>query len=341
MELGTKALYNALKFRTLEHNEPAKVLSWQIADLREVTLDALFQDLNKLGCNLDKQTFLVYAEECDSPEDMVEIVSSAQEEEEPELLDRIYLILFELWRRLIPERPSISILCDELDRAIFSYDLGHEDAEIVWDALEPVLEIVQLSVDQGMNVQEAFGAIEANCAHDLRRFFTDFILDLLDSRSIQDAEDLFNRLKPLFDKNPWTWLIEARFIIKQKPIEAKALFRKAVTAAKEGSYPTAFFAEAAQALRWIEDDTLLVPILDSAFRSIQSHEDGCTYLEILSDAVSFYDLDSLENEVQELVKKAEKPFKPVANDPVMVKLHALAQAIKAGVERNQSQEAST
>lgn len=341
MELGTKALYNALKFRTLE-NEPVKELTWQISDLRALSLDALFHDLIKLGFNLDKQIFLVYAEECDSPEDMVELLADHQEDEEdPEQLDRIYLILFELWRRLVPERPSISILCDELDRAIYAYDTGEEDSAAIWDALEPVLEIVQSSVDQGMKIDEAYRAIEANCAHDLRRFFTDFILDLLDSGSLQDAEDLFARLKPYFEKNPWTWLIEARFIVKQRPADARALLRKAIATAEKLSYPTEFFVEAAQALRWIEDDSLLTSILDGGYRSIHSHSDGCTYLELLSDAVSFYDLDSLEREVQELVKKSEKPFKPTGTDPFMVQIQSLAQAIKAGVERSQSQEAST
>ncbi len=309
MELGTKALYNSVRFRALQEGDDIHSRdsnSWKVANYRNYSLEQLFLELSKLGRTLDKETFLAYSEECDSPEDLLNLFVLEPDEENPEAVDQFYLILFELWRRLIPERPSITILCDELDQNILAYDLGEGDSEPVLESTEALFEVIQRNVDEGMPSQEAFKAIEAHCAHDLRRFYTDFILDLLDEGAEKDAEELFFKLSPLLELSPWALLIQARFIAKQSPKKASSLLKQALHLTDKGAMQIGFYAEATQALRWIEDDSLCAPILDAGYRAIKSWEDVITYLEILSDFVSFYDLDQLDARVQKITFEIEE-----------------------------------
>ena len=93
MELSTKALYNALRFRALEERglsrSESNSNSWKIADYRSFSLDMIYKELGILGQTLDKESFLAYANECDTPEELVDILLLDTEEESPELSDHL------------------------------------------------------------------------------------------------------------------------------------------------------------------------------------------------------------------------------------------------------------
>ena len=66
MKLQTKAIYNLLRLNAQEASE-ADVKPWALEDLRQVSLEALFQRLAWiLSVSLQKPTFVSFAEECDT-----------------------------------------------------------------------------------------------------------------------------------------------------------------------------------------------------------------------------------------------------------------------------------
>jgi hypothetical protein len=174
-----RALYNLLRMNWL--NEPTlSVESWQVEDYRSLPLPDLFERLKQFNIQLDRVSFIAYADECDSPEDLTEHLigdrnlPTAQE-------DQVYLLIFELWRRLMSEKPSLSILCNELDHQIFLYDRHELDNPLaLQDALTHFIEILDENVDEGIPPEQAFKLISPYFANDMETFLYDFIAEQID-----------------------------------------------------------------------------------------------------------------------------------------------------------------
>ena len=129
MQMQRHALYNLLRMNWKEHKD-LDVEPWQVEDYRKLSLEALFKRLSDLSISLDRVSFLAFADDLDTPEDFADSLND-ESDNDPMVQDQIYLLIFELWRRLIPEKQSLSIFCDELDRRIEMYDSDTEDADAV------------------------------------------------------------------------------------------------------------------------------------------------------------------------------------------------------------------
>lgn len=204
-----RALYNLLRMNWL--NEPTlSVESWQVEDYRALPLPALFERLNQFNIHLDRISFIAYTDECDSPEDLTDHLigdrrfSTAQE-------DHIYLLLFELWRRLMSEKPSLSILCSELDYQIFLYDQQRlEDPTALQDAFTHFVQILDENVDGGIPSDQAFKLISNYCANDIETFLYDFIAEQIDNGNESYAHELLDDFDTYLGTNKWFRLLRLR-----------------------------------------------------------------------------------------------------------------------------------
>jgi hypothetical protein len=197
--LQTRALYNLLRLNGER----------EVEDLRPVATDELFSRLQRYGIQIEQAAFTQFAEECQSPEELTELLLPDEGEEE----DAVYLILFELWRRILPEKPSLSIFCDELDHRIALYDQGVEESdELIQEALVNLLEVLDQNVDAGADPQEVFSAISDYCAHDLETFLFDYILDLLDSENCLSASELIEGYSHYIQEPLWFDFLRARLL---------------------------------------------------------------------------------------------------------------------------------
>ena len=143
MELKGKALFNLLKISSQEE-KPLEIQPWQVENLKKLAIEELFSRLKKMSLMLDESSFYLYAENCETPEELVECLCC--DEESAQRYDQVYLIVFELWRRLIKEKFCLSIFCDELDHWIELYDAEKlEDEEPLQKCLsflEDILDVV-------------------------------------------------------------------------------------------------------------------------------------------------------------------------------------------------------
>lgn len=204
-----RALYHLLRMNWL--NEPTlSVESWQVEDYRSLSLPTLFDRLKPFNIYLDRVSFIAYADECDSPEDLTDHLiadrhfSTAQE-------DQIYLIIFEFWRRLMSEKPSLSIICNELDYQIHLYDQQQlEDPSALQDALTHFVQILDENTDQGIPPQHVLKLISSYCANDIETFLYDFISDQIDEGNETYVHELLDSLDAYLENNKWFKLLRIR-----------------------------------------------------------------------------------------------------------------------------------
>ncbi len=119
MELSGRALYNLLRGNWLE-DPSISVENWQVEDYRILSDQELFDRLQELEISLKLETFSAFAQESDGPEELVDLLTGP--EYSAAQIEKIYLLIFELWRRKLPDRQTLSIFCDELDHLIDQFD---------------------------------------------------------------------------------------------------------------------------------------------------------------------------------------------------------------------------
>ena len=164
-----RALYHLLRMNWL--NEPTlPVETWQVEDYRSYSLPQLFESLKKNKIHLDRTGFIAYADECESPEELSDHLI-ADHPYTPNQEDEIYLIIFDIWRRLMREKPSLSIVCNELDHQIYLYDhLILDNPNSLQDALLHFSELLHANADQGIPPEQALKLVSNHCANDIETF---------------------------------------------------------------------------------------------------------------------------------------------------------------------------
>ena len=219
-----KTLYNLLRLSLLE--DPAQTLEpWQIEDYRQLKTPELFSRLKQLGINLTEKVFLQYAEKSASPEDLAETLWT--EEEYSESFDKMYLLLFELWRRLLPHNQTLSLFCDELDHLIFLYDLDKlEDEQPLQKALQELEKILDEHVDQGGKSSEVFAAVTEFCAHDLESFLYNYISSQIDQGNGLYASELIDGFYEYIPDKKWLDFLRMRLLIQTDADEGNLMLRR-------------------------------------------------------------------------------------------------------------------
>jgi hypothetical protein len=183
---------------------------WQVQDYRALDLDVLFQFLSEKQIFLDKPSFQLYAENVDSPEDLCEELISESDFDNP-TQDEVYLLIFELWRRLVSEKQSLSIFLDELDHQIYLYDNGElKDFESLQDSLEELSLILDENIDSGIDPSSIFESISASCANDIESFLYDFISEQIDNENFLYAAELLDDFSDYIPEIKWFDFLRAR-----------------------------------------------------------------------------------------------------------------------------------
>lgn len=219
MEIQRRALYNSLRMNWVL-DPSLQVEAWQVEDYRALSLDTLFERLADKGLYLDKSSFRAFADAVDTPEDLTEALW-AEFASDTKSHDQVYLLIFELWRRLLPEKPCLSVFCDELDYQVHLYDSGHDkNLEAIQDALANLQVILDENVDQGADPEEALEGIEAGCANDIEMFLHDFIAEQIDGENFSYASELVDGFSNYLGGIKWFEFLRIRTLAETDPAEA-------------------------------------------------------------------------------------------------------------------------
>jgi hypothetical protein len=210
MEIAPKALYNSLRMSFLQ-TPTMQLEPWKVEDYRKLSTEELFGRLNSHEIVLDRSSFVAYADEHDCPEELYDSLMHERGES-----DQVYLLLFELWRRLVPEKQSISIICDELDHQIFLYDSKAEsNEEELVDAIASFYAALEENVDRGLEHDDVYAAASEYLANDIQTFLIDYLSDLIERGEYLYASEILEQFYPFMPDKKWFDLINCRLIASQ------------------------------------------------------------------------------------------------------------------------------
>ncbi|KAF3363272.1 Uncharacterized protein PHSC3_000162 [Chlamydiales bacterium STE3] len=309
-----RALYNTLRM-SWQLDSQLAVQPWQVENYRNLSLEELFQRLQNQRINVDRFTFVKLSENCDSPEEMTELLS--QEEDQDENYDKVYLAVFELWRRLIPGKQSLSIFCDELDYQIHLYDSGQtETAEGIEDAIAN-LQIMLEDADGGLEAKNLFSSIANGCANDIEDFLYDYIQVQIEHQNDLYAQELIEGFSPHVQDRKWFDFLKAEILYVSDQEAAIKLLEGLVKGKKEQDLEFNF--EILSFLAKIGKDKLFKSLAKQTFALLELEEDFIDFANICADFFHFSDHDEVEQVIHEYLatrkkKPAEASFDPNASD---------------------------
>lgn len=198
--LGRKALFNCL--RAQHKLEGSDCEPWQVDDYRKWPLEKLLQWLRAFGWPLDHSQFVAYGESVEGPQELLDLLIADQPISAKQD-DQLFLVIFELWRRLIPHGCNIELLCDEFDYQIEAYQQGDPVDRELEKAFSTLLEIVH---DPSQNISQSrsiFALIADGSAQDLELCLYEFILDQLEAGAIDYAKELHAQFEKLVRDPLW------------------------------------------------------------------------------------------------------------------------------------------
>lgn len=312
-QLEQRALYNLLRMNWL--NDPSlPIEAWQVEDYRQLPLTDLFERLQRLAIHLDKVSFIAYANECDSPEDFASYLIGDQKLNAA-TEDKIYLLVFELWRRLLTEKPSLSIFCDELDHQIYTYDQGKsENTSGLQDALDDLMTVLEENVDQGLKPIDAFNLVTSCCANDVETFLYDFIIEQLESDHDSYAQELLETFAPYLEGNKWFDLLQARLACHLHP---KAV-NKWLTKIKEEylkEQDLDYNLELLSIMTEVGTPSLFRELVQQTIPLLKSEEDLHDLLLIIADYYHRLDQEKQESIIQQIMQKRASKSATDSIDP--------------------------
>lgn len=300
MEIERRALYNLLRINWLLNPKSVHVEAWQVADYRSASKEDLFEQLLKLGVNLDKATFIAYADHVDTPEELAdELIEDIDSENHA--VDKLYLLIFELWRRFLPEKESLSIFCDELDHQIYLYDNGlSESPEGIQDAIANLQVILDENTDNGVEPEEAFQSISAGCANDIETFLYDYIVEQLENNNYAYAQELLDGFSDYVSEVHWFELLRAQLLAVNDPNGANRLIQHLMKEF-EGDVDLEFTLEALSFLVKEGQGELFTKLAKKAIQQLEFEEE---FQDLLSICVDYYhrlDDEKKENQMQAIL----------------------------------------
>jgi len=301
MGLAQKALYNSIRLTWL-YDGDVSIEPWKVEDYRTLGLDELFERLRFHDIFLDLATLKSHADRVDSPEELTEELCKG-EEVDPEEYDVIYLLIFELWRRSVPEKPTITILCDELDHQIYHYAQGHKDHfEALSDALDSLYHVLEENVDHGGEPVEVFSAVREYCAQDVEHFLYDYIADQIDARESDLALELLEQFYPFMLDKTWFDLLRARLAAVTDPRGATEMIRKQVAAQRANPSLELNF-DILSFLVEIASSDLFTEVFADTVQLLESEED---FMELVTLAADFFHALNHDAHEQKLMAMIEK-----------------------------------
>lgn len=279
MNIERRALYTSLRLNWLK-DPTVSVEDWQVEDYREMPYSVLFERLRQNNFNLDRVIFLAYAEEFDSPEEFCDELLK-EHRMDSRIQDQVYLVVFELWRRLLPEKPCLSVFCDELDYQISVYDDAEiNNSEQLQDVIANLQIILEENADQGGEPHAVFEYVSSGCAHDIESFLLDYIADQIDNSNFAYASDLLEGFSDYFTEYKWFELQRIRLLAQNDPRNANRMIQQLLDDSCEDEDRLDFYLEVLHFFATEGDSSLFRDIYSKTIPLLNSEEDLNDLIEL-------------------------------------------------------------
>lgn len=308
-----RALYNLLRMHWLA--DPQIVVEpWQIEDYRLLPLPQIFTRLQNFSILLNGTSFKAYADQCDSPEDLTDYLLGDRPVQ-PEIEDQIYLLLFELWRRLVNEKPCFSIFCDELDHLIYQYDNAQLNTPTgIQDAVAELLSILNENVDAGIEPKDALKRISDYCANDLETFLYDFISEQIDIDHESYAHELLDGFTIFLGENKWFLLLRAKHVGQTNAKLANKLLANLIENHTDDS-DLEFNLELLSLMSIVGMPLLFQKLVEQTIPLVNTEEDFQDLLTICIDYYQRLDEEKIEQKLLNFLQKRSSKLLTTSLNP--------------------------
>lgn len=300
--LTHKALYNSLRMNWLRYPN-IEVEAWQVEDYRALRDEELLSRLAELDIHLTPESFLSFAEVSEGPEALADELMESEEDDE--LCDQAYLLLFELWRRLAHDQPCITVFCDEIDHQMDLYDRGVlEEGEELDDAIAALKAVLDENTDQGGDPIEVFQTMTAHCAHDLESFLYDYIADQIDQGNEVYAAELVDNFYDYVDDVRWFNFLRARLAMSRDPIEAHELVEELLT--EDERTDLELNLEVLSFLVQGGQRPLFIQFVDRTLPLIKEEEDAQDLLALCAEFCHLLDEEDREALIKQMLQRRQE-----------------------------------
>lgn len=302
MEIEKKAFYNSLRFNWL-NKQKLEVEYWQVDDYRSIALEELFTLLQQQEIPLDQEAFLSRAENFETPEELTQSICFDQKD--PVKADQIFLICFELWRRLLPHKQSLSIFCDELDHQIHLYEKKQSDEEGLQEILSYLEEILHDNADDGEDPLDIFQWVTHCCAHEVESFLYNYISAQIDEKKLSFAAELIDNYYDFVQDPAWFDFLRARIVMLSDQDEAyEILADLSEDLTEEPDLDLSF--EILQILKNSTQGELFIKISQEMLLQIDRKADFLELLEISQYFFQKLHQGQIAEEVQEIFRQSKQ-----------------------------------
>lgn len=321
-----RALYNSLRINW-QLDPTLKVQRWQVEDYRLKSIDELFSELSKFGINFDQRHFLAFCDELETPEDLADVLASEIDEEyhseNNSKADQIYLIVFELWRRLVPEKQTLSLFCDEFDHLIDLFDSGQiHSSEPIEDAISRFIELLSEGNDKGEKPQALFESVLQGCAHDVEGFLYDFIALQIEAHNLSYAEELTEAFLPYVIDTRWFRFLNAQLAAESDLAKSHLIIHELIKECKKNPDP-AFNLELLAFLAKTGEDRFFLQLASATLPLLTTEEDFWDILSSFEDYYHFKDKENEEKFISE-IRKRRADYSPLellnTSDPDLLEI---------------------
>jgi len=302
MKTKGRALYNLIRMNW-EEDPSLPAETWQVEDYRSLRSEELFDRLSSIGISLDEERFLSYSEQASSPEELIETLWVG---ESYDYFDKAYLTIFELWRRLRPEKQSLSIFCNELDTLIGLYDTEElENEEILYSALSDLERILEEQVDQEEDPKIIFQEISQYCAHDIESFIFDLASHEIDKDNTLQASGLIDGFSSYINDEHWFEFLQLRLLASSDSEEADPMLARILEDQKEEP-DFELLLEIARFLIEQGKTNLFFEVAQDAKDLIETEQDFQELLALTGECYLLLNKEAKANKIIEILKQRQK-----------------------------------
>ncbi len=297
MHFCGRAYYNLLRGQDRLKLE-TEAEEWQIINYRNLSGQMLISMLKESGLIISRATLLEMIERVASPEEFMEQECFRSISEKHK--EKLYLLFFEAYRRFAPDKPSLSIFCDELDYLIDQYEKdGVSSDEKLYEACLDLLEV--LAANQTSEAKEVFDQINQYCAHDLETFILYYLLSQLKSGYKAETHHLLERFKPYLVRKRWVDLIVLRLIEDYNASNVKEELEK-FSQDLFKSMDTDLVVQSLRFFTEIGKGGLFLTVFKKFIKRLTKREEIDSALKVLLEYCHLNDLEKEEKRILELLQ---------------------------------------
>lgn len=292
-------------------------------EVRTKPLEHLFDELKVHNIQLSPETFVSYSQNFETPEEMSLNLSQTTNSG---FYGHIYYLILELWRRLLPEKQSLSTFCAELDHLISLYENDAlEDIHQLQDAFATLQYLLDENVDEGISKQEAFQSIQNHLEFDLEAFLFIYILNEVELGDQRYASELIEGYYDYVKEKIWFDYLIARNLIAKDPEEGYETLEYLIQKLKEQG-KLELELEILSFLSLAGNHSLFLELTLHTLFHLENEEDLLDVIHMCIDHFHDIGLESISNQIEQLLsnriqRPLNAPFSP--EDPDLVNLHKI------------------